>query len=158
MIPVTCCMRPVPLALHEMVEDAVRELIWQGIWEPVEKSEWALRLVTPMKPTGEVRVTTDFMPLNKSVILSRYPLPLPDKIFQKTRGSSDFSKLDLVKGYHQIELHPESRPLAATLKPLGLCQYKHIPLGLTDLLRASNAASRRPCKSLRGSLPTSMTY
>ncbi len=49
-------------------------------------------------PMGEVCVTTDFMPLNKSVILSRYMLPLPEEIFQKTRGSSVFFKLDLVKG------------------------------------------------------------
>ncbi len=63
---------------------------------------------TPMKLMGEVWVTTDFTPLNKSVIQNCYLLPLPEEIFQKTRGSSVFSKLDLVKGYHQIELHPES--------------------------------------------------
>ncbi len=28
-------MRPVPLALHESVEDAVCDLDQQGIWEPV---------------------------------------------------------------------------------------------------------------------------
>ncbi len=58
------------------------------------------------KPTGEVHITTNFMALNKSIIPGRYPLPLPEEIFQKTRGSSFFSKLDIVKGYHQIELKP----------------------------------------------------
>ncbi len=73
-----------------------------------------------MKLTGDVQVMTDFTLLNQSVILSRYPLPLPEEIFQKTRGSSVFSRLDLAKGYHQIELHPDSRPLTAMLTPLGL--------------------------------------
>ncbi len=61
-----------------------------------------------MKLTGEVWVMTNFTPLNKSVILSHYPLPLLEEIFQKTRDCSIFSKLHLVKGYHQIELHPDS--------------------------------------------------
>ncbi len=36
--PVVCHMRPVPLALREKVESAVRKLDCQGIWEPVEES------------------------------------------------------------------------------------------------------------------------
>ncbi len=123
-------MRPVPLALQEKVEAAVKELDRQGIWEPVEKLEWVLHLVTPIKPMGEVHVTTDFTQLNKSVIPSHYPLPLPEEIFQKTRGSSFFSNLDLIKGYHQIELHPDSHSLTATLMLLGLHQYKCMPFGL----------------------------
>ncbi len=38
------------------------------------------------------------------------------------KGSCYFSKLDLIKGYHNIELHPDSRLLTATLTPLGLHQ------------------------------------
>ncbi len=41
-VPVTCCPRPVPLALCDGVEKVVRELNWNGIWEPVEKSKWVL--------------------------------------------------------------------------------------------------------------------
>ncbi len=41
-IPIACHARPVLLALRNKVEDAVRELDRQGIWEPVEKSEWVL--------------------------------------------------------------------------------------------------------------------
>ncbi len=49
-VPVAIRMWPVLLALREKVEDAVRELDQQEIWEPCEKSEWALRMVTHMKP------------------------------------------------------------------------------------------------------------
>ncbi len=72
-----------------------------------------------MKPGGSVRITTDFRPLNEYVVPTRYPLPLPDEIFQQALGSKFFSKLDLVKAFHQIELHPDSRPLTCTLTPLG---------------------------------------
>ncbi len=132
MVLVTCHPCSIPLALHDGVEKAVRELDQNGIWEPVEKSEWVLRLVTPMKPNGELCITMDFTPLNKSVVPSCIPLPLPEELFLKTKGSSFYRKLDLIKGYHQIELHPDSRPLTAMHTPLGLPQYRRMPLTLVD--------------------------
>ncbi len=69
-VPIACQPRPIPLALREGVEKAVWELDRNRIWEPIEKSEWALHLVTPVKPMGEVCITTDFTPLNKFVMPS----------------------------------------------------------------------------------------
>ncbi len=60
-------------------------------------------------------------------------LLIPEDLFLKTKGSCYFSKLDLIKRYHNIELHPDSRPLTATLMPLGLRQYRQLSLGLTDM-------------------------
>ncbi len=131
-VPVAFQMHPVPLALHEKVEEVVCELDRQGVWEPCEKSEWMLCMVTPMKPTGEVCITTDFSLLNKSIIPFQLPLPVPEDLFQQTQGSKFFSKLDLVKAFHNIELHPDSRTLTTTLTPLGLRQYRRLPLGLID--------------------------
>ncbi len=70
MVPIACRPCPIPLALREGVENTVCELDRNGIWKPVEKSEWVLHLVTLAKPNGELCITTDFMPLNKSVIQS----------------------------------------------------------------------------------------
>ncbi len=74
----------------------------------------------------------DITPLNKSVIPSHFPLPLPEELFLQTKGSTVYSKLVLVKGYHQTELHPDSQPLTTTHTPLGLRQYCHMPLGFMD--------------------------
>ncbi len=71
-IPIVSHMRPAPLALHEKVEAAIRELDCQGIWEPVKEMEWALHLITSIKPIEEVHIMTDFTPLNKSIILNHY--------------------------------------------------------------------------------------
>ncbi len=59
-VPVATRMWPVLLALHDKVKEAVRELDHQEIWEQCDKSEWALRMVTPMKLTGEVCITMVF--------------------------------------------------------------------------------------------------
>ncbi len=79
-------MQPVLLTLHEKVDDTVRELDRQEIWEPCEKSEWALRMVMPMKPTGEVCITTDFWPLNQLVVPTWLPLPIPEDLFLQMKG------------------------------------------------------------------------
>ncbi len=101
------------------MDEAIRELDRQGVWEPCDKSEWGHIMVTPMKPDGTIWITMDFSPLNEYVVPTRYLLPLPDELFVKARGSKFFSKLDLVKAFHQIELHPDSQLLTCTLTPLG---------------------------------------
>ncbi len=62
----------------------------------------------------------------------RFPFPIPEELFQWTLGSKFFSKLDLVKAFHHIELDLESRPMTVILGPLGLRQYHRLPLGLID--------------------------
>ncbi len=80
---------------------------------------------------GEVCITTDFTQLNKSVILSCYSLLRPEDILWRTKGGLFFLKLNLIKGFQQIELHPDSRRLMATLMPPGLRHYICMPHGLT---------------------------
>ena len=40
-----------------------------------------------------------------------------------------FSKIDLLHGYHQIELHPESRPITTFSSHKGLFRYKRLVQG-----------------------------
>ncbi len=85
-----------------------------------------LRIVTQMSPTkqtGEVCIIMDFHLLNQSVVLTRFLLLIPEDLFLQTKALHYFSKLDLIKGYNNIELHPDSRPLTSTLMPLGLHQH-----------------------------------
>ncbi len=55
-----------------------------------------------------------------------------------------------MKGYHQIELHPDSRPLTATMTPLGLRQYCRLPLGLTDSGATMQQALEETLASIEG--------
>jgi len=43
-----------------------------------------------------------------------------------------FSKVDLVKAYHQIPMDESSIPLTAIVTPLGLFEYLYIPFGLRN--------------------------
>ncbi len=54
--------------------DAVHVLDSQGIWEKADKGDWAHHMLTPAKPDGTMRVTTDLSRLNKSS--NQHPLGL----------------------------------------------------------------------------------
>ena len=54
--------------------------------------------------------------------------------------------LDLKHGYHQMLLHPDSRPCTAILTPLGPMQWKVVPMGANN----GNAALKRMMEDLLG--------
>ena len=54
--------------------------------------------------------------------------------------------LDLKHGYHQMPLHPDSRPCTAMSTPLGPMQWKVVPMGAKN----GNAAFQRMMEDLLG--------
>ena len=52
--------------------------------------------------------------------------------------------LDLKHGYHQMPLHPDSRPCTAMSTPLGAMQWKVVPMGAKN----GNAAFQRMMEDL----------
>ena len=52
-----------------------------------------------------------------------------DTILQKQQKKRIFTVLDLKHGYHQMRLHPDSRPCTAMSTPLGPMQWKVVPMG-----------------------------
>ena len=107
-------------------------MVKQGIWKPINCSQWSHGLVTVPKSNGEIRLTTDLTNLNKFVIPDKHPVPNLSDILLELRGAKYFTNLDLKKGYFHIELDEESIPLTTTITPSGTFAYLRLPMGLTD--------------------------
>jgi hypothetical protein len=53
----------------------------------------------------------------------KYPLPNMQDFSNGLHGCTVFSKIDLVKGYHQIPVATEDIPKTAIITPFGLFEY-----------------------------------
>ena len=130
----------------EAMKKLLAEFIERGWIEPSD-SEWASpAFIVPKKEKGEWRLVVDYRGLNEQTEHDSYSLPLIDSILQKQQKKRIFTVLDLKHGYHQMPLHPDSRPCTAMLTPLGPMQCKMVPMGAKN----GNAAFQRMMEDLLG--------
>ena len=91
-------------------------------------------LVVPKKldSSGEKRwrLFIDYRHLNEKTVGDAYPLPDINEILDQLVQSKYFSCLDMVLGYHQIEVAEEDRAKTAFSTKEGHWEYKRLPFGL----------------------------
>ena len=130
----------------EAMKKLLAEFIERGWIEPSD-SEWASpAFIVPKKEKGEWRLVVDYRGLNEQTEQDSYSLPLIDSILRKQQKKRIFTVLDLKHGYHQMPLHPDSRPCTAMSTPLGPMQWKVVPMGAKNV----NAAFQRMMEDLLG--------
>lgn len=87
-------------------------------------------MVVVPKPDGALRVCIDFRRVNLNIVNDAYPMYWIEDQLNAMGGAKVFTTLDLNKGYHQLLLHPDSKPVTAFLAPDRLFQLKVLPLGM----------------------------
>ena len=70
-------------------------------------SPWVAPVLFVKKKNGTLRMCIDYQKLNKVTIKNKYPVPRIDYLFDQLQGSSFFSKIHLLSGYHQLRVIQE---------------------------------------------------
>jgi len=123
--------RRIPFHVRKDVEDELKRLEDMDIIEKVDgPTPWVSPIVVVPKKSGGARLCVDMREANFAIKREKHIMPTLDDLISDLNGSRVFSKLDLTAGYHQLELHPDSRYLTTFSTHVGLRRYKRLSFGI----------------------------
>ncbi len=119
-----------PHSQRAVVQQLISEMLEQGvIKEP--NSPWNSPLFWVPKKDGSYRPIIDFRRVNDATVDDHFPLSvLRDTLMCLGRANKVFTSLDLVSGYWQLPMAPESRKITAFSTPHGHYEWTRMPFGL----------------------------
>ena len=119
-----------PHAYHDSVRTDLKEMEASGSIEP-STSVWAFPIVLVKKKDGTMRMCVDYRRLNEHARIDAYPMPRVDDLIDRLGKAKFITTLDLARGYWQVPMAEEARPLTAFVTPFGLYQFRVMPFGLS---------------------------
>ena len=92
-----------PLAYQQPFREEIKSLLALGIIEP-STSPWSSSPMPVKKHEGGIRIVVHFRKLNLVTVPEPFLKPSIDSILAQLGDATFLSKLDLLKGFHQVSL------------------------------------------------------
>lgn len=114
-------------ALKEYLDENLKK----GFIKP-SKSPARAPVTFVKKKDGSLRLCVDYRDLNSKTVKDRYPLPLPQEIIDRVRGSKCFAALDLFGAYNLLRVAAGDQWKTAFGTRFGHYEYEVMPFGLSN--------------------------
>ena len=114
------------------IDEHIQTMLDNKIIRPSTSTFASPCLVVDKKTPGETRFVTDFRMLNRLTQLDPQPIPLIQDILDGLGQSRYYSCVDLMAGYMQVPMHPDSIKYTAFVTKNGLFEYVRLAFGLKN--------------------------
>ena len=151
--PVQSKARPLAPDKLAIAKAEIEKYIELGICHRA-KSEWASPLMVAPKPCGGWRVCGDYRRLNAQTTDDKYPVKSLTDFNTNLKGKTVFSKIDMIKGYHQIPVADHDVKKTGVITPFGLFVFPKTPFGLKN----AGQDFQRLMDEIFGDLPYAFVY
>ncbi|GBM04010.1 Transposon Ty3-I Gag-Pol polyprotein [Araneus ventricosus] len=116
----------------KIAKSEFRNMMHLGHLRP-SKSNYASPLhMVPKKGTLDWRPVGDYRASNSQTLKDKYSIPCIADFTAEFHGSKIFSRIDLIKAYHQIPIHPEDIHKTAICTPFGLFESTRMQFELCN--------------------------
>jgi hypothetical protein len=122
---------PIPAAIKNEYVELVRERVRTGLDEQ-STSSYSSPVFCVAKHDGKLRIVHDLQEMNKVTIKDTGLPPASEEFVESFAGRACYGLGDIMGGYDERELAPESRPLTTFDTPLGRFQLTRLPQGATN--------------------------
>ncbi|KAI3382314.1 hypothetical protein SNEBB_001885 [Seison nebaliae] len=120
---------PIPHKHRDSAEAQLQSMKANNVIER-SYSRFANPLVCVKKKDGSIRLCLDLTAANKLILSDAEKIPVISDILNNLDGFNMFTSLDLLSGYHQLVLSPESRDLLSFPTTQGLYRPVCLPFGV----------------------------
>ena len=145
--PPTVRLRPLSPQHLQLAKAEFSKLVKLGICRR-SSSRYRSNLVMVNKSDGSKRYCGDYTRLNAVTVPDAYPLPLLADFTANLAGCTVFSKVDLIRGYHQVPVAQKDIPKMAIVTPFGLFEYVRMPFGLRNAAQTFQRLMDEVCLDL----------
>jgi hypothetical protein len=106
----------------------------------------------PSSSPPEVRITVDNRCQNKAIRRTHYPTKSIEDLLYEANGAKWFSKLDIIKAFHQFELEETQRYLTTIVTHEGLLRYTRLHMGISCASEVFSEHIRRLLEGTAGQI------
>ena len=131
-----------PIALRKSVDLEIDWLLERGFIRP-SSSPWASPMVTVRKADGSARLCVDFRKVNGLTRQTPFYMPRVEEVLEGVGQAKYISKLDLSKGYYQVQLTEQAIPRTAFTSHRGTYEFTRMPFGVKNAPAAFQSLMQR---------------